>query len=309
MRVWEVKDAQGRARGLYFADYFARPSKHSGAWMTTLRDQERLTGDNRPVVINVMNFSKSSEGEPVLLSFDDARTLFHEFGHALHGLLSNVTYPAVSGTNVLQDWVELPSQLFEHWLERPELLSRFAVHCRTGEPMPQDLLRRLIAARTFNQGCATLEYVASALIDLDLHLQPSGSPAEGLDINGFERATLARIDMPREIVMRHRPTHFGHLFGGGYAAAYYSYMWSEVLDADAFEAFAETGDIFHAPTARKLHDYVYAAGGARDPADLYVAFRGRLPSADGLLKKRGLLEAPPTGVPGAAQHEAASRIF
>jgi peptidyl-dipeptidase Dcp len=295
VRAWEVKDAHDRARGLYFADYFARPSKHSGAWMHSLRDQERLTGDVRPVVINVMNFSKSSEGDPVLLSFDDARTLFHEFGHALHGLLSNVTYPAVSGTNVLQDWVELPSQLFEHWLEQPEVLSRFAVHSRTGKPMPQDLLRRLIAARTFNQGCATLEYVASALVDLDLHLQPPDSQADGkaLDINAFEKAMLARIDMPREIVMRHRPTHFQHLFGGGYAAAYYSYMWSEVLDADAFAAFGETGDIFHGPTARKLHDHVYAAGGARDPADLYLAFRGRMPSPDGLLKQRGLLDAPP----------------
>ena len=290
VRVWEVRDAHGVPRGLYFADYFARPSKHSGAWMTTLRDQERLSGDIRPVVINVMNFSKSSEGEPVLLSFDDARTLFHEFGHALHGLLSNVTYPAVSGTSVLQDWVELPSQLFEHWLERPEVLSRFAVHYHTGAPTPKDLLRRLIAARTFNQGCATLEYVASALIDLDLHLQASASQAEELNIVAFEQAVLARIDMPREIVMRHRPTHFQHLFGGGYAAAYYSYMWSEVLDADAFAAFEETGDIFHGPTARKLHDHVYAAGGARDPADLYVAFRGRLPSAEGLLKQRGLLE-------------------
>jgi peptidyl-dipeptidase Dcp len=160
--------------------------------------------------------------------------------------------------------------------------------------MPQDLLRRLITARTFNQGCATLEYVASALIDLDLHLQPSDSRTEGeaLDIHAFEKAMLARINMPREIVMRHRPTHFQHLFGGGYAAAYYSYMWSEVLDADAFAAFEETGDIFHGPTARKLHDHVYAAGGARDPADLYVAFRGRMPSPDGLLKQRGLVDAP-----------------
>ncbi len=292
-RVWEVHDPQGRACGLYFADYFQRSSKHSGAWMTSLRDQEKLTGDIRPVVVNVMNFSKSGEGEPVLLSFDDARTLFHEFGHALHGLLSNVTYPMVSGTNVLQDWVELPSQLFEHWLERPELLSRFAIHYRTGEPMPRDLLRRLIAARTFNQGCATVEYVASALIDLDLHLQPWDLQTDGkaMDVNAFERDTLARIDMPREIVMRHRPTHFQHLFGGGYAAAYYSYMWSEVLDADAFAAFEETGDIFHGPTARKLHDYVYAAGGARDPGDLYLAFRGRMPSPEGLLKQRGLLDA------------------
>ncbi len=230
----------------------------------------------------------------MLLSFDDARTLFHEFGHALHGLLSNVTYPMVSGTSVLQDWVELPSQLYEHWLEQPEILSRFAIHCRSGEPMPEDLLRRLIAARTFNQGCATVEYVASALLDLDLHVRPRGpqSDGEAFDINAFEQETLARIEMPVEIVMRHRPTHFQHLFGGGYAAAYYSYMWSEVLDADAFAAFEESGDIFDGGTARRLHDQVYAAGGSRDPADLYRAFRGRLPNADGLLKQRGLLDTP-----------------
>jgi peptidyl-dipeptidase Dcp len=293
VRVWQVRDAQGRERGLFFGDYFARSSKHSGAWMTSLREQERLGGDIRPVIVNVMNFSKASEGEPVLLSFEDARTLFHEFGHALHGLLSDLTYPMVAGTSVLQDWVELPSQLYEHWLERPEILSRFAVHSRTGEPMPQDLLRRLIAARTFNQGCATLEYVASALLDLELHERTSrdGEHSDGLDIKAFEKATLARIGMPREIVMRHRPTHFQHIFGGGYAAAYYSYMWSEVLDADAFAAFEETGDIFDAATSRKLHDHVYAAGGSRDPTELYLAFRGRLPSAEGLLKHRGLLDS------------------
>jgi peptidyl-dipeptidase Dcp len=293
VRVWQVRDAQGRERGLFFGDYFARSSKHSGAWMTSLREQERLGGDIRPVIVNVMNFSKASEGEPVLLSFEDARTLFHEFGHALHGLLSDVTYPMVAGTSVLLDWVELPSQLYEHWLERPELLSRFAVHSRTGEPMPQDLLRRLIAARTFNQGCATLEYVASALLDLELHERTSrdGERSDGLDIKAFEKATVARIGMPPEIVMRHRPTHFQHIFGGGYAAGYYSYMWSEVLDADAFAAFEETGDIFDTATARKLRDHVYAAGGSRDPTELYLAFRGRLPSAEGLLKRRGLLDS------------------
>ena len=295
VRVWEVRDAQGHHRGLFFGDYFARPSKHSGAWMTSLREQEKLAGDIAPLIVNVMNFPKSADGEPVLLSFDDARTLFHEFGHALHGLLSNVTYPMVAGTSVLQDWVELPSQLYEHWLERPEILRRFAVHYRTGAPMPEDLLRRLLAARTFNQGCATLEYSSSALLDLDLHLRGSDArlDAEALDIDAFERATLARLEMPSEIVMRHRPPHFTHIFGGGYAAAYYSYLWSEVLDADAFAAFEETGDIFHAATAKKLHDYVYAAGGSHDPVDLYVAFRGRMPTADGLLRRRGLLETLP----------------
>ena len=194
VRVWEVRDRAGRQRGLFFGDYFARPSKHSGAWMTSLRDQEKLAGDVAPIIVNVMNFPKSADGEPVLLSFDDARTLFHEFGHALHGLLSDVTYPMVAGTGVLQDWVELPSQLYEHWLERPEILTRFAVHYRTGEPMPADLLRKLIAARTFNQGCATLEYSSSALLDLDLHLRQADAqpPAQALDINAFEQAKIGR---------------------------------------------------------------------------------------------------------------------
>jgi peptidyl-dipeptidase Dcp len=290
VRVWEVRDAAGRHRGLFFGDYFARTSKHSGAWMTTLRDQEKLKGDIHPLVVNVMNFSKAGAGEPTLLSFEDAKTLFHEFGHALHALLSDVTYPMVSGTGVLTDWVELPSQLYEHWLEHPDILRRFALHHRSGEPMPPDLLERLVAARTFNQGCATVEYVASALIDLDLHLERPAA-GEHFDINAFEQSALARIGMPAEIVMRHRPTHFQHVFAGsGYAAAYYSYMWSEVLDADAFSAFEETGDIFDPGTAKKLRDHVYAAGGTRDPAELYVAFRGRLPTPDGLLKRRGLSE-------------------
>ncbi len=287
VRVWEVRDAAGRHRGLFFGDYFARPSKHSGAWMTKLRDQEMLRGDIHPLVVNVMNFSKAGEGEPTLLSVDDAKTLFHEFGHALHALLSGVTYPMIAGTSVLKDWSELPSQLYEHWVERPEILRRFARHYRTGEPIPEDQLRRLVAARTFNKGQATVEYVASALIDLDIHLQPV--PGEAFDIGNFEQAALARIGMPDEIVVRHRPTHFQHIFAGdAYAAAYYSYLWSEVLDADAFAAFEEAGDIFHPGTAKKLHDHVYAAAGSRDPVELYTAFRGRLPTPDGLLKRRGL---------------------
>ena len=196
-----------------------------------------------------MNFSKAGEGESTLLSFDDARTLFHEFGHALHALVSDVTYPLISGTNVLTDWVELPSQLYEHWLQRPEILRQFALHCDTGEPIPEDLLRRLLDARTFNQGFATVEYLASALVDLDVHSQ---SGAENFDITRFEQASLARIGMPAEIVMRHRPTHFTHVFAGdSYASAYYSYMWSEVMDADAFAAFEETGDVFDPATAAK----------------------------------------------------------
>jgi peptidyl-dipeptidase Dcp len=294
VRTWEVRDASGRHLGLFFGDYLARPSKHSGAWMTTLRDQEKLSGDIRPLVVNVMNFARTTEGEPILLSLDDARTLFHEFGHALHALLSDVTYPGFSGTNVLLDWVELPSQLFEHWLQSPEVLRRFALHYRTHEPIPEELVQRLLAARTFNQGWATVEYVASALLDLELHLarSPDDFHPDKFDVTSFEQSALARIGMPSEIVMRHRLPHFQHVFsGGGYASGYYSYMWSEVLDADAFAAFEESGNIFDKATARKLLEHVYAAGGSRDPADLYLAFRGRLPTPEGLLRRRGLADA------------------
>jgi peptidyl-dipeptidase Dcp len=288
VRVWEVRGAGGDKIGLFFGDYFARPSKQSGAWMTSLRDQEKLAGDIRPLIANVCNFAKAAEGEPTLLGFDDARTLFHEFGHALHGLLSAVTYPMISGTSVATDFVELPSQLYEHWLEQPQVLRRFARHYRTGEPMPEDLLQRLVAARNFDQGFATVEYVASAIVDLDLH---SLASPETIDPAAFESEALARIGMPEEIAMRHRPPHFAHIFaGGGYAAAYYSYMWSEVLDADAFAAFQETGDIFDPATAKRLHETIYAAGGSRDSAEAYKAFRGRLPSADALLAKRGLAD-------------------
>jgi peptidyl-dipeptidase Dcp len=290
VRVWQVRGRDGKDVGLFFGDYFARPSKRSGAWMTSLRDQEKLAGDVEPLIINVCNFAKAADGEPTLLSFDDARTLFHEFGHGLHGLLSNVTYPRIAGTSVATDFVELPSQLYEHWLEQPEVLRRFALHYETGEPMPEDLLQRLIAARNFNMGFATVEYVASAIVDLDFH---SLSADGDIDSTAFEKKALSRIGMPDEIVMRHRPPHFGHVFsGGGYAAAYYSYMWSEVLDADAFAAFQETGDIFDAATAKRLHDTIYSAGGSQDPADAYKAFRGRLPSAEALLRKRGFTEAP-----------------
>jgi peptidyl-dipeptidase Dcp len=285
-RAFDVKDGQGRHVGLFIGDYFARGSKHSGAWMTSLRDQEKLSGDVRPVILNICNFSKPAAGEPALLSFDDARTLFHEFGHALHGLLSNVTYPLLAGTGVASDFVELPSQLYEHWLEVPEILQKYARHAVTSEPMPKALLDRLLATRTFNQGFATVEYTACALVDLDIHALPD---ATKLDVSKFERDDLERISMPAEIVMRHRLPHFQHLFsGGGYAAGYYSYMWSEVLDADAFEAFEETGNAFDSATAQRLRDWIYSAGNLRDPVEAYKGFRGRLPAVDALLKKRGL---------------------
>ena len=293
VRAWQVTGADGADIGLFFGDYFARPSKRSGAWMTSIRDQQKLAGNVTPFIVNVCNFAKAPAGETPLLSFDDARTLFHEFGHALHGLLSSVTYPMVAGTNVATDFVELPSQLFEHWLEQPELLRRFALHYQTGAPMPEQLLGRLVAARNFNKGFATVEYIACAETDLDLHTLPPPRPGDPpLDPAAFEAASLARIGMPEEIVMRHRLPHFAHIFaGGGYAAGYYSYMWSEVLDADAFAAFEETGDIFDPATAKRLRDCVYAAGGRQDPAEAYKAFRGRLPSADALLRKRGFAPA------------------
>jgi peptidyl-dipeptidase Dcp len=254
--------------------------------MTSLRDQERFDGAISPIIVNVMNFSQAEKGEPTLLSFDDARTLFHEFGHALHGLLSDVTYPLLSGTSVATDFVEFPSQLYEHWLEQPEVLGRFAQHFETGEPMPKALLDRLLAAKNADQGCATVEYLASAIVDLDFHTRDAN---EAADAAAFEQAALARIGMPAEIVMRHRSPHFLHVFAGsGYAAAYYSYMWSEMLDADGFAAFREAGDIFDSVTARRLHDYVYAAGNRRDPEEAYRLFRGALPKVDAVLAKRGL---------------------
>lgn len=287
VRVWRVGDAEGKEVGLFLGDYFARASKRSGAWMSAFRSQEKLNGEITPIIVNVMNFAKAPEGQPTLLSFDDARTLFHEFGHGLHGLLSDVTYPLLSGTSVSGDFVELPSQLYEHWLEQPEILRAHARHHETGAPMPEALLGKLLAARAFNQGFATVEYTASALVDMTLHLSAEGEA--GLDVPAFEADALRRIAIPAEIGMRHRSPHFAHIFGGeGYAAGYYSYLWSEVLDADAFDAFREAGDIFDPETARRLRTYVYGAGNLRDPREAYTAFRGRMPSIAPLLKKRGL---------------------
>ena len=290
VRVWEVKDAAGQHKALFYGDYFARSSKRSGAWMTSLRDQQKLDGAVAPLILNVCNFSKGADGQPSLLSPDDARTLFHEFGHGLHGMLSNVTYPSLSGTSVFTDFVELPSQLYEHWQEQPQVLRQFARHYQTGEPLPDDLLKRFLAARKFNQGFATVEFVSSALIDLEFHTQPATAIA---DVQAFERQELEKIGMPAEISLRHRPQQFGHIFSGDhYAAGYYSYMWSEVMDADAFGAFEEAGNIFDPATAKRLHDDIYSSGGSRDPEDAYVAFRGREPEPDALLRRRGLLETP-----------------
>jgi peptidyl-dipeptidase Dcp len=290
VRVWEVKDAAGNHKALFYGDYFARPSKRSGAWMTSLRDQQKLDGEVAPLVINVCNFSKGAEGQPSLLSPDDARTLFHEFGHGLHGMLSNVTYPSLSGTSVFTDFVELPSQLYEHWQEQPQVLRRFARHFQTAEALPDDLLKRFMAARKFNQGFATVEFVSSALVDLEFHTQPASASR---DVRAFERKELEKIGMPAEISLRHRPQQFGHIFSGDhYASGYYSYMWSEVMDADAFGAFEEAGDIFDPAVANRLHDDIYSSGGSRDPEDAYIAFRGREPEPEALLRRRGLLDVP-----------------
>ena len=284
VRAWTVGGRDGKPIALFIGDYFARSSKRSGAWMSNFRGQRKLDGPQLPIVVNVMNFAKGAEGEASLLSLADARTLFHEFGHALHGMLSDVTYPLISGTHVAGDFVEFPSQLYEHWIKEPEMLRRFALHYKTDQPMPEALIAKLLKARRFNQGWATVEYTASALVDLKLHLDPS--PGD-VDIVAFERQELAQIGMPDAIAMRHRTPHFQHIFSGGYSAAYYSYLWSEVLDADGFEAFEEAGDIFDPAVAQRLHDFVYAAGGSRDYDAAYQGFRGRPPSPAALFRKRG----------------------
>ena len=282
VQVYEVRDGDAHL-GLFMTDHFARPDKRSGAWMSSFRDQEALDEPVSPIIINNNNFAKSS---PTLLSFDDARTLFHEFGHGLHGLLSKVRYPSQSGTSVRQDFVELPSQIYEHWAELPEVLRRYARHHETGEPLPEALIERLLKARGFNQGFGTVEYTSAALIDMALHADPA---PERIDVDAFETAFLAQIGMPAEIQLRHRPTQFQHLFtGDSYAAGYYSYMWAEVLDADGFEAFTEAGNPFDPAFAARLKTLL-SAGDTRDPMALYIAFRGRPPSTAALLRDRDLV--------------------
>ncbi|MGD1016063.1 MAG: M3 family metallopeptidase [Roseiarcus sp.] len=286
-RAWTVVGRSGEPIALFIGDYFARPSKRSGAWMHSLRDQRKLDGEAPPIVVNVMNFARAGEGEACLLSLDEAHVLFHEFGHALHGMLSDVTYPLLSGTNVARDFVEFPSQLYEHWLTRPETLRRFARHHRTGEAAPEALIARLPAAQRCGQGFAVVEVVAAALVDMELHRR--SDPGE-IDVAAFERRALAAIGMPAAIATRHAAPHFQHIFGGDdYSAGYYSYLWSEVLDADGFEAFEQAGDVFDPALAERLERFVYSAGNKRDPSAAYRAFRGRDPEPDALLRKRGLL--------------------
>ena len=283
-RAWEVT-RDGRHLAVFIGDYFARGSKRSGAWCSALRSQSRTDGEVAPVVINVCNFVKPVEGKPALLSYDDARTLFHEFGHALHQMLSDVTYESISGTSVARDFVELPSQLYEHWLEVPDVLAEFATHAETGEPMPEALLQKVLSTATYDMGFQTVEYVASALVDLDFHAGPA--PADPMQ---RQAEVLDALGMPRAIPMRHSTPHFAHVFSGdGYSSGYYSYMWSEVMDADAFEAFREAGDPFSPEIAEKLEAHILSAGGSSDAAELYIAFRGRMPGPEALLRGRGLV--------------------
>ena len=279
-RAWEVT-RNGQHVAVFIGDYFARGSKRSGAWCSAMRSQSKFPKVQSPIVINVCNFAK---GDPALLSYDDARTLFHEFGHALHQMLSNVTYESISGTSVARDFVELPSQLYEHWLEVPQVLAEFATHAETGEPMPQDMLQKVLDAATFDMGFQTVEYVASALVDLDFHDGPAPS-----DPMAAQAETLSQLGMPHAIGMRHATPHFAHVFAGdGYSAGYYSYMWSEVMDADAFAAFEEAGDAFDPDRAKALEENILATGGSQEADELYSAFRGRLPGVEALLKGRGL---------------------
>jgi peptidyl-dipeptidase Dcp len=287
VRVFEVFAASGRRVGTFVFDNFARANKRSGAWMSALRWQSRSGGEVSPVIFNNSNFARAAPGAPALLSLEDVKTLFHEFGHGLHGLLSDVTYERLSGTRVLRDFVELPSQLFEHWALEPEVLARHARHCATGEPMPQALIERVLRARQFNQGFETVGYTASALVDMLLH---GASDVAAIDIAVFEREALATLGMPPAIAPYHHLPHFQHLFAGGYAAGYYVYLWAEVLDADGYQAFVDAGDPFDAEVAGRLLRFIYSRGGAIDPGEAYRAFRGRDASVGPLLAKRGLVE-------------------
>lgn len=287
VRVWEVLDAKGKHKGLWYFDPYARDGKSSGAWMNEYRTQEKFNGVVHPIVSNNSNFVKTTDGKPVLISWDDATTLFHEFGHALHGLLSNVDYPSQAGTNTATDFVEFPSQINEHWLPTAEVLNKFAVN-EAGEPIPAELVAKIKSAEKFNQGFDTVEYLAAALIDMKLHLAGDAD----IDPDKFEKETLTAMGMPKEIVMRHRTPQFGHIFSGdGYSAGYYSYLWSDALTADAAEAFVEAGGFYDKKTADRFVKCVLSAGDTRDQAEEFRCFRGRDVDTAALMRKRGFAPA------------------
>jgi peptidyl-dipeptidase Dcp len=287
--TWRVTDRAGKLVGLYYQDPYARTGKRGGAWNTSYRDQEKMDGPVTPLVANNANFVKPAPGQPLLISWSDAVTLFHEFGHALHALNSNVVYNSLSGTNTPRDHVEFPSQVNEYWLSTPEVLTRFAVHYQTGQPLPPELIQKLEKAQTFNQGFETVEYLSDAILDMELHLAGGGD----INLDAFERAELAKLGMPEEIVLRHRLPQFFHIFDGdGYSAGYYSYLWSETLATDAAEAFREAGSFYDPATAKRLHDDVMSVGNSVDPADGYRAFRGRDPDPEALMRHRGFVAKP-----------------
>jgi len=283
MRVWEVKDKAGAYVGLFYGDYFARKGKRSGAWAEGYRRHETFMGTvQTPITSNNNNFVKGAPGEPVLISLDDAQTLFHEFGHALHGLLSEVNYPGLGSTP--RDFVEYPSQVHEQWVLTRPILDKFAKHYKTGKPMPQTLVDKVTKSSKFNTGYTTVEYLSSAIVDMELHTKADGV----VDPDAFERETLERIGAPKQVAMRHRLPQFNHLFtSDAYSAGYYSYLWSEVMDADTREAFAEAGDVFDPGVAAKLRKFILAPGNSTDRAEAYRQFRGRDPDVSALLKKRG----------------------
>ena len=284
VKAWEIREADGTVVGLFFADWFARPTKRPGAWMNSLRDQSELLG-YKAVVVNNCNFTPPAPGERAEISLDDATTLFHEFGHALHGLFSQVRYPSLSGTSVSRDFVELPSQIHEHWISEPSILRAQAKNA-AGEPIPEPMLAALLESRTFNQGFLTVQQISSAILDMELHRMTA--VPEGFDAVAWEKQRLAALGVPEAVGMRHRLAHFSHIFDGGYSAGYYAYSWAEAMDADGFEAFKKSGNLFDPALAAKLRQEVLARGNTRDPAESYIAFRGRLPNADALLKNRGL---------------------
>lgn len=296
VKVWEIQEADGRRIGLFYADWFTRPTKQPGAWMNSIRVQSDLLGD-MPIVVNNCNYTPPPPGGRATISVDDLRTLFHEFGHALHGLKSRVRYPTLSGTAVYTDFVELPAQILEHWAVEPEILRRHARNA-AGEPIPEPLLQAFLKSRAFNQGFLTVQQLSSAVLDMELHQKP-GVP-DDFDPRAWEAERLVALGVPASVGMRHRLAHFSHLFAGGYAAKYYSYTWSEAMDADGFEAFKETGDVFDPATAQRFRREVLEVGNTREPRDSYIAFRGRLPTADALLRNRGLAPAP-TAAPAAAR--------
>ncbi len=289
VKVYEVKESDGRHVGIIYLDYFPRKGKRGGAWMNAFRKQSKMFGKNvTPIICNVGNFTKPTEKQPSLLSLEETLTLFHEFGHALHGLLSDVTYESLSGTSVPRDFVEVFSQIMENWALEPEVLKVYAKHYKTGEPIPDELIQKIENSKYFNQGFATVEYMAAAYLDMDWHTLTPQKANQIDNVNQFETKSMDRIGLIPEIVVRYRSTYFRHVFSGGYSAGYYSYLWAEMIEADAFQAFKEKG-LFDPETARSFRKNMLSRGGTEDPMILFKRFRGREPKIEPLLKRRGLL--------------------